>query len=102
VTADTMDNTVTGRTDHLLAPTQLALADIYAGSLRLMGVSIMNRSTLLPAVPAIAGAGVTGFCCPISFWASGPPPVMRTSLSLGPSWRRFMENSVVKAFQGIL
>jgi tripartite-type tricarboxylate transporter receptor subunit TctC len=63
--ADTIANTVAGRTDYLLAPIQLALVDIRAGRLLPLGVSTKKRSLLLPEVPTIAEAGVTGFDYPI-------------------------------------
>ena len=56
--ADTIANTVAGRTDYLLAPIQLALVDIRAGRLCPLGVSTKKRSSLLPEVPTIAAAGV--------------------------------------------
>src|SRR5438874_7494883 len=59
--ADTIANTVAGRTDYLLAPIPLALADIRSGRLRALGVSTKMRSYLLPEVPTIAEAGVAGF-----------------------------------------
>jgi tripartite-type tricarboxylate transporter receptor subunit TctC len=59
--ANTIANTVAGRTDYLLAPIPLALADIRAGRLRALGVSTKKRSYLLPGVPTIADAGVAGF-----------------------------------------
>jgi tripartite-type tricarboxylate transporter receptor subunit TctC len=63
--ADTIANTVAGRTDYLLAPIQLALIEIRAGSLRPLGVSTKQRSSLLPDVPTIAETGVPGFDYPI-------------------------------------
>ena len=63
--ADTIGNTVAGRTDYLLAPIQFALVDIRAGRLRPLGVSTKKRSSSLPEVPAIAEAGVPGFDYPI-------------------------------------
>ena len=63
--ADTIANTVAGRTDYLLAPIPLALADIRAGKLRALGVSTKRRSNLLPEVPTIAEADVAGFDYPI-------------------------------------
>jgi tripartite-type tricarboxylate transporter receptor subunit TctC len=63
--ADTIANTVAGRTDYLLAPIQLALVDIRAGRLRPLGVSTRKRSSLLPEAPTIAEAGVPGFDYPI-------------------------------------
>src|SRR4030088_21509 len=77
--ADTIANTVAGRTDYLLAPIPLALADIRAGRLRALGVSTKKRSYLLPEVPTIAEAGVAGFDYPIWYgvWvpAGTPAPV---------------------------
>jgi tripartite-type tricarboxylate transporter receptor subunit TctC len=63
--ADTIANTVAGRTDYLLAPIQLALVDIRAGKLRPLGVSTKKRSSLLLEVSTIAEAGVPGFDYPI-------------------------------------
>ena len=63
--ADTIADTVAGRTDYLLAPIQLALVDIRAGRLRSLGVSSRKRSSLLPEVPTIAEAGVPDFDYPI-------------------------------------
>ena len=74
--ADTIANTVAGRTDYLLAPIQLALVDIRAGRLRALGVSTKKRSSLLPEVPTIAEAGVAGFDYPIWYgvWAPAGTP----------------------------
>ncbi len=66
--ADTIANTVAGRTDYLLAPIQLALVEIRAGRLRPLGVSTRKRSSLLPEVPTIAEAGVAGFDYPYLVW----------------------------------
>jgi tripartite-type tricarboxylate transporter receptor subunit TctC len=59
--ADTIANTIAGRTDYLLAPIQLALVDIRAGNLLALGVSTKKRSSLLPEVATIAEAGVADF-----------------------------------------
>ena len=74
--ADTIANTVAGRTDYLLAPIQLALVDIRAGRLRPLGVSTKKRSSLLPDVPTIAEAGVAGFEYPIWYgvWTPAATP----------------------------
>ena len=74
--ADTIANTVAGRTDYLLAPIPLALADIGAGRLRALGVSTKKRSYLLPEVPTIAEAGVAGFDYPIWYgvWVPAGTP----------------------------
>jgi tripartite-type tricarboxylate transporter receptor subunit TctC len=73
---DVIANTVAGRTDYLIAPIQLALADIRAGKLRALGVSTRKRSTLLPEVPTIAEAGITGFDYPIWYgvWVPAGTP----------------------------
>lgn len=73
---DTIANTVAGRTDYLLAPIPLALADIRAGRLRALGVSTKKRSYLLPEVPTIAEDGVAGFDYPIWYgvWAPAGTP----------------------------
>ena len=74
--AETIANTVAGRTDYLLAPIQLALVDIRAGRLRPLGVSTKKRSSLLPEVPTIAEAGVAGFDYPIWYgvWTPAGTP----------------------------
>jgi tripartite-type tricarboxylate transporter receptor subunit TctC len=75
--ADMIANTVAGRTDYLLAPIQLALVDIRAGRLCPLGVSTKKRSSLLPEVPTIGEAGVTGLDYPIWYgvWTRGGTPV---------------------------
>jgi len=74
--AETIADTVAGRTDYLLAPIQLALVDIRAGRLRPLGVSTQKRSSLLPEVPTIAEAGVAGFDYPIWYglWTPAGTP----------------------------
>jgi tripartite-type tricarboxylate transporter receptor subunit TctC len=74
--AHTIANAVAGHTDYLLAPIQLALVDIRAGRLWPLGVSITKRSSLLPEVPTIAEAGVTGFDYPIWYgvWTPAGTP----------------------------
>jgi len=66
---DTIAHTVAGRTDYQLVPIPLALVDIRAGRLRALGVTTKKRSPLLPAVPTIAEAGVSGFDWPIWYGA---------------------------------
>ena len=74
--ADSIANTVAGRTDYLLAPIQLAVVDIGAGRLCPLGVSTLKRSRLLPDVPTIAEAGVAGFDYPIWYgvWTPAGTP----------------------------
>ena len=74
--ADTIANTVAGRTDYLLAPIELALPQIRDGKLMALGVSTARRSVLLPEVPTIAEAGVAGFDFPIWYgiWVPAGTP----------------------------
>jgi len=74
--ADTIANTVAGRTDYQLAPIELALVEIRAGRLRALGVTTKKRSSLLPEVPTIAEAGVSGFDWPIWYgvWVPAGTP----------------------------
>jgi tripartite-type tricarboxylate transporter receptor subunit TctC len=74
--AETIANAVAGRTDYLLAPIQLALVDVRAGSLRPLGVSTKKRSSWLPEVPTIAEVCVAGFDCPIWYgvWTPAGTP----------------------------
>ena len=74
--ADTIADTVAGRTNYMLAPIQLALVEIRAGRLRPLGVSTRKRSSLLPEVPTIAEAGVAGFDYPIWYgvWTPAGTP----------------------------
>jgi len=74
--ADVIANTVSGATTYMMAPIQLALADIHAGKLRALGVTTKTRSRLLPEVPTIAEAGVPGFDWPIWYgvWVPAGTP----------------------------
>ena len=74
--ADTIANTVAGRTDYALSPIPTTLPHIRAGRLLPLGVSSARRSSALPDVPAIADAGVPGFDFPIWYgiWAPGATP----------------------------
>jgi tripartite-type tricarboxylate transporter receptor subunit TctC len=74
--ADVIGNTIQGRTAYMMAPIQLALADIRDGKLVALGVTTKQRSPLLPEVPTIAEAGVTGFNFPIWYgvWAPAGTP----------------------------
>jgi tripartite-type tricarboxylate transporter receptor subunit TctC len=57
----TIAETVAGRTTYLVAPIPLAISEIRAGRLRALGVTTRKRSPLLPDVPSLAEAGITGF-----------------------------------------
>jgi tripartite-type tricarboxylate transporter receptor subunit TctC len=74
--ADVIAQTMAGRADYMLAPIQLALADIGAGRLIALAVSGAQRSSLLPEVPTIAEAGVAGFDFPIWYgvWTPAGTP----------------------------
>jgi tripartite-type tricarboxylate transporter receptor subunit TctC len=74
--AETIANTVAGRTDYLLAPIPLALVDVRAGRVRPLGVSTKKRSPWLPEVPTIAEVGVADFDCPIWYgvWTPAGTP----------------------------
>lgn len=73
---DVIANTVAGGATHMMAPIQLALADIRSGKLRALGVTTKSRSHLLPQVPTIAEAGVPGFDYPIWYgvWVPAGTP----------------------------
>ena len=71
--ADTIANTIAGRTDYALSPIPTTLPHIRAGRLLPLGVSSARRSSTLPDVPTVAEAGVRGFDFPIWYgiWAPG-------------------------------
>lgn len=73
---DVIANTVAGGATYLMAPIQLALADIRSGKLRALAVTTKSRSRLLPEVPTIAEAGVPGFDYPIWYgvWVPAGTP----------------------------
>ena len=62
---DVIASTVAGRSTYMVAPIPFALADIRAGKLQALGVTTKKRSTLLPEVPTISEAGLSGFDYPI-------------------------------------
>jgi tripartite-type tricarboxylate transporter receptor subunit TctC len=74
---DVIANTIAGGATYMMAPIQLALADIRSGKLRALGVTTKSRSRLLPEVPTIAEAGVPGFDYPIWYgvWVPAGTPV---------------------------
>jgi tripartite-type tricarboxylate transporter receptor subunit TctC len=74
---DVIANTIAGGDTYMMAPIQLALADIRSGKLRALGVTTKSRSRLLPEVPTIAEAGVPGFDYPIWYgvWVPAGTPV---------------------------
>jgi len=74
--ADTIANTIAGRTDYALSPIPTTLPHIRAGRLLPLGVSSVRRSSALPDVPTVAEAGVPGFDFPIWYgiWAPAATP----------------------------
>ena len=74
--ADTIANTIAGRTDYALSPIPTTLPHIRAGTLLPLGVSSVRRSSALPDVPTVAEAGVAGFDFPIWYgiWAPAATP----------------------------
>jgi len=75
--ADTIANTIAGRTDYALSPIPTSLPHIREGRLLPLGVSSARRSRTLPDVPTVAEAGVAGFDFPIWYgiWAPAATPV---------------------------
>jgi tripartite-type tricarboxylate transporter receptor subunit TctC len=75
--ADTITNTIVGRTDYALSPIPTSLPHIREGKLLPLGVSSARRSRALPDVPTVAEAGVAGFDFPIWYgiWAPAATPV---------------------------
>jgi tripartite-type tricarboxylate transporter receptor subunit TctC len=63
--ADSIANTVAGRTTYAMWPVYLALPQILDGSLVGLAVSGTLRSPQLPQVPTVAEAGVAGYDFPI-------------------------------------
>ena len=74
--ADTIVNTIAGRTDYALSPIPTTLPHIRTGRLLPLGVSSARRSSALPDVPTVAEAGVPGFDFPIWYgiWAPAATP----------------------------
>jgi tripartite-type tricarboxylate transporter receptor subunit TctC len=74
--ADTILNTIAGRTDYALSPIPTTLPHIRAGRLLPLGVSSARRSSALPEVSTVAEAGVPGFDFPIWYgiWAPAATP----------------------------
>ena len=62
---DIIAGTIEGHTTYVMAPISITLPQIRDGSLLPLGVTTARRSTLLPEVPTIAEAGITGFDSPI-------------------------------------
>ena len=75
--ADTIANTLAGRRTYMMAPIERALADIRSGNLVALAVTTKKPSSLLPEVPTIAEAGMTGFDYPIWYgvWVPTGTPI---------------------------
>ena len=86
--ADTIGETVAGRTDYALSPISVALPHIREHRLAPLGVSTSRRSRLLPTVPTLAEAGANAFDFPIWYglWAPVGTPA-RTVGELSESSR---------------
>src|SRR5258708_3278581 len=54
-------DTIAGRITYWLSPISLALPHIREGRLVALGVSSIRRSNILPEVPTLAEAGISGF-----------------------------------------
>lgn len=82
--AGVLTGTIEGRTTYMFAPiSAVTLPLIRDGGLIALGVSTLNRSSLLPDVPTIAEAGVAAFDFPIWYglWApAGTPPALLEQL----------------------
>lgn len=78
--AQAIAETIAGRITYWLAPISLAAAPIREGKLLPLGVSSRYRSSVLPNVPTLAEAGVSGFDFTIWYgiWAPShtPPDVV--------------------------
>jgi tripartite-type tricarboxylate transporter receptor subunit TctC len=75
--ADTIANTIAGRTTYQMSPISLALPSIQDGNLIALGITTARRSSLLPDVPTISEAGLAAFDFPIwhGIWVrAGTPP----------------------------
>jgi tripartite-type tricarboxylate transporter receptor subunit TctC len=75
--ADSIANTVAGRTTYAMWPVYLALSKILDGSLVALAVSGARRSRQLPQVPTVAEAGVVGYDFPIWYgmWTPAGTPL---------------------------
>lgn len=74
--AEVIAHIIRGDAAYMIAPIPLSLAHIREGRLRALGVTGMRRSPLLPEVPTISEAGVSGFNFPIWYgvWAPAGTP----------------------------
>jgi tripartite-type tricarboxylate transporter receptor subunit TctC len=82
--ADVVAGTIEGRTTYMIAPISIVLPHIRDGQLLPLGVTTARRSALLPHLPTIAEAGVTGFDFPIWYgvWVpAGTPAAVVDKLS---------------------
>ena len=95
--ADTISQTVAGRTDYALSPISVALPHIQEHRLAPLGVSTSRRSQLLPTVPTLAEAGAAAFDFPIWYglWAPVGTPA-RTVRELSESIARVLTDPALR------
>ena len=95
--ADTISQTVAGRTDYALSPISVALPHIREHRLAPLGVSTSRRSQLLPTVPTLAEAGAAAFDFPIWYglWAPVGTPA-RTVRELSESIARVLTDPALR------
>lgn len=82
--ADSIQNTVAGRTTYAMWPISLTLPHIRDGGLLALAVSTARRSSLLPEVPTVVEAGIAGYDFPIWYgiWTpAGTPAAVVESLA---------------------
>ena len=74
--AEVITDLIAGRITFAYSPIQIALPHIRSGRLSALGVSGERRSSLLPDVPTLAEAGVSGFTPTLSVgvWAPAGTP----------------------------
>ena len=60
-TPEALTDTMTGRVQYFLSPLAVALPTIKDGKLLALAVSTAKRASVIPEVPTIAEAGVTGY-----------------------------------------
>jgi tripartite-type tricarboxylate transporter receptor subunit TctC len=96
--ADTIANTIAGRTDYALLPIPTALPHIRAGTLLPLGVSGARRSSVLPDIPTVAEAGVPDFDFPIWYgiWTPAATPAAVVH-KLAKDIARALSDSAVRA-----
>lgn len=74
--SDVIAKTGRGDTDYAMSPISIAAPQVKDGCLVALGVTSTRRSPLLPEVPTIAEAGISGYDFPIWYglWAPAGTP----------------------------